>query len=153
MNNESFKPLDPNYEKKVRYSFSRQEFMNHIGAELVKLNPGYCEIHLKYKKVLTQQHGFFHAGIIGTIADNCGGYSAFSLMDAESSILTVEYKLNLLAPGDGEMLIGRGKVIKPGRTLTVCSIEVFVVKDGIEKQCATSLMTLMTMTGKSDKPL
>ena len=153
MNNKSFQPLDPDYEKKVRDSFSRQEFMNHIGAELVKVNPGYCEIHLKFKKVLTQQHGFFHAGIIGTIADNCGGYSAFSLMDAGSSILTVEYKLNLLAPGDGVLLIGRGRVIKPGRTLTVCSIEVFIVKDGIEKLCATSLMTLMTMTGKSDKPL
>jgi len=142
----SLKPLDPNYEMKVRESFSRQGFMKFIGAKLVEVKPGYCEIHLSYKKELSQQHGFFHAGVIGTIADNTGGYAAYSLMGAESSILTVEYKLNLLAPGDGDLLIGRARVIKPGRTLTVCRSEVYVVKNRIEKLCATSLMTLMAMT-------
>jgi uncharacterized protein (TIGR00369 family) len=146
-----FSPLDPNYERKVRESFLRQRFMKFIGAKLIELRPGYCEIHLPYKKDLSQQHGFFHAGVIGTIADNSGGYAAYSLMAADSSIFTVEYKLNLIAPGDGDLLIGRGQVIKYGRTLTVCRTEVFVVKDGAEKLCATSLMTLMTMVGKADE--
>jgi uncharacterized protein (TIGR00369 family) len=148
----SFKSLDPNYEMKVRESFLRQGFMKFIGAELVEVKPGYCEIHLPYKKELSQQHGFFHAGVIGTIADNTGGYAAYSLMGAESSILTVEYKLNLVAPGVGDLLIGRARVVKPGRTLTVCRSEVFVVKNGIEKLCATSLMTLMAMTAMANEP-
>lgn len=148
----TFKPLDPNYEKKVRESFSRRYFMSFIGAELIDVRPGYCEMHLPYKKDLSQQHGFFHAGLIGTIADNSGGYAAYSLMGAGASILTVEYKLNLVAPGDGDLLIGRAEVLKPGRTLTVCRSEVFVVKNGIEKLCATSLMTLMAMTDMADEP-
>ena len=148
----SFEPLDLNYEKKIKESFSRQEFMHFINAELVEVKPGYCEIHLPYKKELSQQHGYFHAGIIGTISDNCGGYAAFSLMPAKASVLTVEYKMNIVAPGDGELLIGRAKVIKPGRTLTICNTEVFVVKNGAEKLCATSLMTVMTMYGRADTP-
>jgi uncharacterized protein (TIGR00369 family) len=147
-----FKSLDPNYKMKVRKSFLRQGFMKFIGAKLGGVKPGYCEIHLPYKKELSQQHGFFHAGVIGTIADNTGGYAAYSLMGAESSILTVEYKLNLVAPGDGDLLIGRAWVVKPGRTLTVCRSEVFAVKNGIEKLCATSLMTLMAMTAMADEP-
>ena len=148
----SFKVLDPNFEQRIRESFARQYFMGFIEAELVKVEPGYCEIHLNYKKELSQQHGFFHGGIVGTLADNCGGYAAFTLMPVDASILTVEYKLNLVAPGDGDLLIGRGQVVKPGRTLTICKSDVFVVKDGVEKLCATSLVTLMTMLGKADKP-
>src|SRR5438477_9230656 len=105
------KPLDPNFEQRVKESFLRQEFMSYIGAILYAVKPGYCEIHLPYKKELSQQHGFFHGGIVGTIADNVGGYAAFSLMPATASVLTVEYKLNLLAPADGDLLIGQGEVI------------------------------------------
>ncbi len=148
----TLKPLDPDYENKVRQSFARQQFMTYIGAQLTEVQPGYCEIHLPYKKDLSQQHGFFHGGVVGTIADNCGGYAAFSLMDADSSILTVEYKLNLTAPADGNVLIGRAQVTKPGRTLTVCTSNVYVVKKGVEKLCATCLMTLMAMPGMSDSP-
>lgn len=148
----SFEPLDPHYERRVRESFSRQEFMNFIGAQLIEVTPGYCEIHVPYKKDLCQQHGFFHGGVIGTIADNSGGYAAYSLMPADSSILTVEYKLNLVAPGDGDLLIGRARVVKPGRTLTVCRSEVFVVKNGTEKLCAISLMTLLIIAGMADEP-
>ncbi len=147
-----FEPLDPNFESRVRESFGRQGFMGHIGAVLAKVEPGYCEIHVPYTRELSQQHGYFHAGVVGTVADNTGGYAAFSLMPADSSILTVEYKLNLMAPGDGELLIGRGTVLKPGRTLTICRCEVIVVKEGVEKLCATSLMTLMGLAGKSDSP-
>lgn len=147
-----FTPLDFDFEKKVRDSFSRQAFMGLMGARLVEVRPGYCEIHVGYKKELSQQHGFFHAGVIGTIADNSAGYAAYSLMPADSSILTVEYKLNLVAPGDGALLVGRAQVIKPGHTLTICRSEVFVIKNGVEKLCATSLVTLMEMKGKADRP-
>ena len=146
----AFKPLDPDYQKKIEESFSRQNFMSFIGAKLVNISPGYCEIALPYKKELSQQHGFFHAGIIGTIGDNSGGYAAFSLMSANSSILTVEYKMNILSPGHGDLLTGKAKVIKAGRTLTICRADVFVRKDQKEKLCATCLMTLMAMIGKSD---
>ncbi len=147
-----FTPSDPDFENKVRDSFSRQVFMDFIGAKLVEVRPGYCEIQVGYKKDLSQQHRFFHAGVIGTIADNSAGYAAYSLMPADSSILTVEYKLNLVAPGDGALLVGRAHVIKPGHTLTICKSDVFVVKNGIEKLCAISLVTLMEMKGKADMP-
>jgi len=114
--------------------------------------PGYCEIQVPYKRELSQQHGYFHAGVIGTLADNSGGYAAFTLMPSDASILTVEYKLNLMAPGDGELLISRAQVIKPGRTLTICRPEVFVVKNGVQTMCATALMTLMALHGKPDRP-
>ena len=147
-----FEPLKPNYIQRVRSSFQRQKFMEFIGAKLAEVRPGYCEIHLPYKKELSQQHGFFHAGIIGTLADNSGGYAAFTLMPLDSSILTVEYKLNLVAPGDGELLIARAQVIKAGRTLTICRPEVFVVKDGCEKMSAAALMTLIALPGTPDGP-
>ena len=145
-----FEVVDSNYASKVIDSFSRQPFMAFIGAKMVKILPGYCEILLPYKSEISQQHGYFHGGIIGTIADNCGGYSAYSLMPADCSVLTVEYKLNLIASGLGEQLVGRGQVVKSGRTLTICRSDVFVIKDGVEKQCATSIVTLMAMRGKSD---
>jgi len=124
--------------------------MGYLNARLGEISPGCCEISLPYKKELSQQHGYFHAGVIGTIADNCGGYAAYSLMPPSASVLTVEYKLNLVAPGDGEQIIGRGKVLKSGRTLTICNVEVFALKQGVEKLCATALMTVMAMHGKPD---
>lgn len=148
----AFQPLDPNFEGRVRDSFARQRFMEFIGAVLMEVRPGYCEIHLPFKKELAQQHGFFHAGSIGTIADNASGYAAYTLMPADATVLTVEYKLNLLAPGNGELLIARGQVIKPGRTLTVCRSDISVTKNGQEKLCATALVTLMTLAGKPDGP-
>jgi len=148
----SFKPLDPDLKNKIKESFSRQGFMDFIGSEITDIRPGYCEIQVPFKKELSQQHGYFHAGIIGTLADNSGGYAAFTLMPSDSSILTVEYKLNLIAPGDGDLLISRARVIKPGRTLTICRPEVFVVKNGVQTLCAAALMTLMTLHGKPDRP-
>ena len=145
-----YTPPDPQYEEKVRASFAREAFMEFIGARLVEVRPGYCEIQVPYKRELTQQHGYFHAGVIGTLADNTGGYAAYTLMAADASVLTVEYKLNLLSPGEGELLIARGAVVKPGRTLTVCRSDVVVVKDGVEKLCAIAVVTLMQMAGKMD---
>ena len=122
-----------------------------LGAQLSQLTPGACEIRLPYKPELAQQHGYFHAGIVGTIADSAGGYAAFTLMPFDSSVLTVEYKMNLLAPADGDLLIARGRVLKSGRTLVVAQVDALVAKAGRETLCATLLQTLMTMHGRPDQ--
>jgi uncharacterized protein (TIGR00369 family) len=149
MNN--FSPRDPNFSERVRGSFQRQRVMAWIGAELTRLDPGHCEIRLPHKPELTQQHGYIHGGIIGTIGDTAAGYAAYTLMPPASSVLTIEYKMNLLAPGDGELLIARGEVVRAGRTLVVARADVFAVKDGKETLCAALLQTLMTMHGKADQ--
>jgi len=145
-----FKPKDKQFANRVRDSFARQCFMKLINAELIKVKPGFCEIQIPYDINLTQQNSFYHAGIVGTIADNAAGYAAFSLMDKNASILTVEFKLNLIAPADGELLIGKAAVLKYGKTLTVCRSDVFIVKNGIEKLCAASQSTLIELPGKND---
>jgi len=145
-----FEPRNPAYAERVQSSFDRQQIMALLGAKLTRLAPGECEIQLPFKPELTQQHGYFHGGIIGTIADSAGGYAGFTLMPEESSVLTVEYKMNLLAPGDGELLIARGRVLKAGRTLVISQVDAFVVKGGRETLCATLLQTLMTMRGRPD---
>ena len=142
--------LDKDFESRVKNSFSRQSFMTHLGAKLVSIKPGYCEIHVPYKKELTQQHGYFHAGVIGTLADNAAGCAAYSLMGSGSSILTVEYKLNLLGPGEGEILMAKSTVLKYGKTLTVCRTDVFVQNNGVEKLCAVAQVTLIELKNKSD---
>jgi len=152
MDQKQFIPPDKNYKTRVQSSFEKQQFMEFIGAELSKVEQGYCEIRLPYSKNLTQQHGFFHAGIVSTIADNAAGYAAFTLMEATSSILTVEYKINLMAPAKGEVLIGKGKVIKPGKTLSICQTEVFAEEKGIQKLCAVVQSTLIQLKNKTDGP-
>lgn len=147
----NFEPKFADYKEKITESFSRQKFMELINAELVDVQPGYCEIQVPYDLTLTQQHGFFHAGIISTIADNAAGYAGFSLMEKSSSVLTVEFKLNLMAPGDGDLLIGRSNVLKNGKTLTICRSEVFVINNGKEKLCAASQTTLIELKNSSDK--
>lgn len=144
-------PPDPNYAARVRDSFERQQVMAWIGAQLTLLAPGRCEITLPRKPELTQQHGYIHGGIIGTIGDTAGGYAAFTLMPHDASVLTVEYKMNIMAPGDGETLIARGEVIRAGRSLVVARADVFAVKGGRETHCASLLQTLMTMHGKADQ--
>lgn len=146
-----FVPKFTDYKKKVEESFRRQRFMSLINARLVEVKPGFCEIHVPYDIKLTQQHGFFHAGIISTVADNSAGYAGFSLMEENSSILTVEFKLNLMSPGDGDLLIGRSTVLKNGKTLTVCKSEIYIVKNDVEKLCAASQSTLIELKNKSDK--
>ena len=145
-----FEAKDPNFAGRVARSFANQGIMRHLGARLRLITAGYCEIELAYSDDVCQQHGFFHGGAIGTIADSAGGYAAFSLMGANDGVLTVEYKLNLMAPADGEMLIARGQVVRPGRTLTVTRAEVAVVKDGKEKPCAAMQQTMMRIVGRAD---
>jgi uncharacterized protein (TIGR00369 family) len=145
-----FHPKTANYKEKVTESFNKQAFMKHINAQLVMVAPGFCEIHLPFQKNLTQQHGYFHAGLVGTLADNAAGYAAFSLMEATSSILTVEFKLNLMAPANGNLLIAKAQVLKNGKTLTVCRSEVFILKNDVEKLCAASQTTLIELKNTAD---
>lgn len=146
----AFQPRDPEFEQRVRDSFSRQQVMSFLGASLGGVAPGFCEIRLPYRPELSQQHGYFHGGIVGTIADSAAGYAGYTLMASDSSVLTVEYKLNLMAPADGELLSARGKVLRPGRNLVVTQADVSVSKEGREKQCGVLLQTLMCLHKRSD---
>jgi uncharacterized protein (TIGR00369 family) len=144
---------DPQWERRVRESFLRQGLMEHLGAELVAVRAGECEIRARYRQELTQQHGYFYAGVTASIAGSASGYAAYSLMPADHSVLTVEYKINLVAPAAGDMLIARARVVRSGKTLKICAADVFAVKDGAENLCATSLSTIMSMAGKPDTPV
>ena len=142
---------DPGYERRVRESFARQGMMKHLGAELVSLGPGTAEIRATLRPELTQQHNYFHAGVSGTIGDSACGYAAYTLMPADSTVLTVEYKINLLAPADGDELIAKARVVRSGKTLKVCTADVFVRKAGAENHCATMIATVMCLAGKPDR--
>lgn len=146
-----FAAVDPEYENRVRESFARQGLMKHLEAELALLGAGQAEIHVPFRVELTQQHGYFHAGVSGTIADSACGYAAYTLMPADCSVLTVEFKMNLLAPADGEKLVARARVLRSGRTLKICVADVFAQKNGAEIHCATMLATIMCLPGKSDR--
>jgi uncharacterized protein (TIGR00369 family) len=139
-------------EARVRESFSRQGFMRYLGAEVTALGPGECEIQVPYRKEMTQQHGYFHAGVAAAIADSACGYAAYGMMPVTSSVLTVEYKINLVAPAAGEMLVARARVLRSGKTLKICAADVVAVKDGKETLCATTLSTIMAMHDKPDSP-
>jgi uncharacterized protein (TIGR00369 family) len=143
-----FEPRNPDWEANVRGSFARQSVMSLIGAEMGALSPGHCEIRLPFRADLTQQNGFFHAGITSTIVDSAGGYAGLTLMPLGSDVLTVEFKLNLLAPADGEYLVAEGQVVKPGKNLVIARGEVYAIKNGAATHCATMQQTLMTMHGK-----
>ena len=145
-------PRDPDYAAKVRDSFGRQRIMAFLGAELTLVEPGHVRVELPYHDDLTQQHGFFHAGATSTIADTAGGYAGFSLMPPGSSILTVEFKLNLVAPADGERLVADGRVVRSGRTITVSELEVHAIKGGEARLCARGLQSLVCLENASDGP-
>lgn len=115
---------DAAVEARVRASFDRQGLMGHLGARLTRVTPGVVHIELDSRPEVTQQHGFVHAGATSAIADSAGGYAALSVAPEGSDVLTVEYKLNLLAPAAGERLEAVGTVLRAGRTLTVCRLEV-----------------------------
>jgi uncharacterized protein (TIGR00369 family) len=141
-------PVDPAFEQRCRASFARQKAMALIGASLTVVEPGYVEIALPYRDDLTQQKGFVHGGIIGMIADTACGYCAFSLMPAGCSLVTVEYKINILSPAR-RALLAKGQVVKPGRTLTIARAEVYA-DDG--KHIASMQQTLMMLANTPDTP-
>ncbi|HEV7646178.1 MAG TPA: PaaI family thioesterase [Pyrinomonadaceae bacterium] len=139
----SFQVLDPDFESRVRESFAAQKLMRTLRAELTKVAPGEIDIEIPFSDELTQQNGFIHAGVITSIADSACGYAAYTLMAADESVLSVEFKVNLLAPAIGEKFSARAQVIKPGRTLTVCRADVFAINSGEEKMIATMLATMI----------
>jgi uncharacterized protein (TIGR00369 family) len=137
---------DPHFAVRIRESFGRQKAMGLIGAALTSVEPGAVEIALPYRDELTQQKGFVHGGIIGMIADTACGYAAFSLMPAGGSLVTVEYKMNILTPARSS-LVARGHVVKAGRTLTIARAEVYA-DDG--SHVATMQQTLMALPDRPD---
>lgn len=147
----TLEPRDPEWDAKVRASFARQTFMETIGARLAKLLPGHCEVEIPFRADLCQQNGYLHGGVITTIAANATGYAAFSLMPPNSSVLGVEYKINLLDPAAGERFIAIGRVLKPGRRLSVVECDVEAEQAGQRKLIARMLTTMMCLEGVPDE--
>lgn len=116
--------------------------MRLLGAEVVEAGAGVCVIEVPFRDELTQQESLFHGAVTGAIADNAGGYAALTLAPPDREVLTVEYKVNFLAPAYGEKLVARGEVLTAGRRLFVCKAEVFAVTDGESRACAASLQTV-----------
>jgi uncharacterized protein (TIGR00369 family) len=141
-------PKDPDFAARVRASFDRQGAMKTIGASLAGVEAGRVVIELPWAQPLTQQHGFLHAGMVATALDSACGYAGFSLMPADAAVLTIEYKINLLAPAKGQRFRMEGLVIKPGRTVTVAEGKAFAIDEGKEKLIATMGCTLMAVFGR-----
>jgi uncharacterized protein (TIGR00369 family) len=144
----SFQPADPDFRARVRSSFARQRAMQTFGIVIERLEPGEIELAMPFAGAYTQQHGFIHAGIVTAGLDSACGYAAFSLMPAEAAILTVEFKTNLLAPAKGERFTYQGRVVKPGRTLTVCEGRAFAHERGERRLIATMTGTMMALFGR-----
>jgi len=151
MSEPGFEPRDADFEARVRTSFARQNFMEFLGARILSVAPGAVGIELPIRRELEQQHGFAHAGAAWSIADSAAGYATLSLMAPGDGVLTVELKINLLAPAKGERLIARGKVERAGRRLTVARADVYAVAGGAETHVATAMGTFMTMSGLADR--
>lgn len=135
--------IDPAVVDKITASFARQGLMGTLDARLGRIEPGEVHIHLPMSDAVTQQHGFFHGGATSTIADSAGGYAALTMLDADSEVLSVEFKINLVAPAIGEELEAVGTVLKPGRTLTVCRLDVYAHRDGAAKLVAAGQQTVI----------
>lgn len=143
-------PKDSLYRQRVEDSFALQGVMQTLGAKMEKLEPGAVDIGLAWDRSLTQQHGFLHAGVVSTALDSACGYAAFSLMPEDAAVLTIEFKINLLAPAKGERFRMEGRVLKPGRTITVCEGRAYALQDQKEALIATMNCTLMTVMGRTD---
>jgi uncharacterized protein (TIGR00369 family) len=150
MNPPSFEPRNPAFEARVRESFARQAAMRTLGATLAVVKPGQVEITLPWAEPLTQQHGFLHAGMVATALDSACGYAGFTLMASDAAVLTIEFKINLLAPAQGQSFRMVGTVVKPGRTVTVCEGHAYAIDGGREKLVATMGCTLMAVVGRDN---
>lgn len=149
MMNASLVIKNPNFVDDVKTSFQQQGILKLLGAKLEKIEPGLVEISLPFKPELTQHTGFFHAGVTATIADTAGGYAAFTLFPAQAIVLSVEFKINLLNPAQGQLLYATGRVIKSGRTLSVCEVSVSVTDRTKTLACAHMLQTVMCLPSKT----
>ena len=139
---------DPAYASRVRVSFAKQALMRTIGAQLDEVAPGRVVVRLPFRDDLTQQHGFLHAGTIAAVADSACGYAALTLMPADAAVLSIEFKVNMLAPAKGEALLARAEVIRPGRNIMVCRADVVAVQGGAEKLVAAMQGTMMVVRGR-----
>jgi uncharacterized protein (TIGR00369 family) len=145
-----FAPKDSLFKTRVAASFDRQEVMRTLGIAIAELQPGEITLMMPYAPAYTQQHGFIHAGIVATALDSACGYAAFSLMPEGAAVLTIEFKLNLLAPARGDRFVFRGRVVKPGRTITVAEAHAFALTGEEEKLMATMTGTLMALFDRTD---
>jgi uncharacterized protein (TIGR00369 family) len=145
-----FSPRVEYWESRARESFARQGAMATIGARMIELTPGRCTLAADFRPDLAQQHGYFHAGITSALADSAGGYAAYTLFAENSEVLTVEFKINLIAPARGTELIAEARVVQPGRTLTVCTIDVRCVGRGADVTCAIVQQTLIRVDAASN---
>ena len=141
---------DPDFATRVRASFERQRFMATLGATLEHVAPGEVAIAFTHREGLTQQHGFLHAGVMTSIADSACGYAALSLMEPGVGVLSVEFKVNMLAPAVGERFVATGRVVRSGRTLTVCTGEVRAEHDGATIPLLLMQATMMAVRGRAE---
>jgi len=139
----TYSPRDREWQTRVRNSFAQQGAMRLLGASIAELAPGRCTIVLPFREELAQQHGYFHAGITSAIADSAGGYAGLTLFPANAEVLTVEFKINLIAPALDGLLRAEANVVRSGRTLTICSVEVSVDREGARIPCALMQQTLI----------
>ncbi|CAO3442436.1 PaaI family thioesterase [Azospirillum lipoferum] len=144
----TFEPRTPDWKARCLASFEQQPICRTLGIEMAAMEPGFCEMRLPFRADLTQQHGFFHAGMVSTLADNAGGYAALSLMPAGAEVLAVEFKINLMSPAKGDVMIARARVVKPGRTLVITQVEVSMLDGGVEKDCALMQQTTFCVMPK-----
>jgi uncharacterized protein (TIGR00369 family) len=152
----AFDPVDPDFEARVRASFVRQRIMQAFGAELTEVRPGEVEIALPFRDDLTQQHGYLHAAAVTAVADTACGCAALTLMEPGREVLAVEFKVNFLAPAAGRRFLARGRVLRPGRTLTVCAAEVRAEQEGDRRLVAVMQATMIGATAadhEAERPL
>ncbi|WP_085900423.1 PaaI family thioesterase [Kiloniella majae] len=146
-----FEPRNPAYADLIRDSYNNTGFGKTLGAELTVIEPGYVEMELPFRPELSQHHGFFQGGVIGALADYVGGYATYTLIEENDSILTVEYKINMMAPGAGKKLIGKGTVLRAGRRVTIARMDVYALQnDNSEVHIAAAQGTFMRMENKPD---
>jgi uncharacterized protein (TIGR00369 family) len=143
-----FRPRDPGFESRVRASFGRQRLMQTLGVRLTRVAAGECEMEMPFDAAFAQQHGFLHAGTLTSVVDSACGYAALSLMAPGAAVMSVEFKVNLLAPAAGDLLIARARVVRSGRTLTIVSGEGFMRSTDRERHVFTMLGTMMAVEGR-----
>ena len=148
----AFEPADPDFRAVVRASFGRQGLMGTLGAELLGVEPGEVAIAMPFTPGVSQQHGTFHAGALASIVDSAGGYAALSLMPPGSSVVSVEFKVNMIAPGLGERAVATGSVVRAGRSLTVTRGEVVVERGDERTVCVVMQQTLMRLGARAGRP-
>jgi uncharacterized protein (TIGR00369 family) len=145
----TFQPADPHFEARVRSSFDKQGIMATVGARLNRIVPGEVEIEFPFSLTLSQHNGYIHAGVMTTVVDSACGYAAYTLMPVNADVLSIEYKINFMSPAIGESLKGIGRVVKAGRTITVCAGEVIAVANGQEKVVAIMQATMITVPSET----